>query len=254
MMRRFIIESIVVSVLAAVVWWLTQDITAPTTVAGAKMLHRLVGYPAPYLVADGSHIYWFSPLFPPMVGLIIASRWTSWRRRIVGLSICTVGFWYIVSLQVAVSYSPYLTLSAIRGYLSQTLISLNSVAVPVVFWLIVTGGPPSHFLVRNRSPLPDAKKNARTANPTNHSDVHALRCVALTALLCALATLPVKLATEQSNANLDAARKRLAGAVLTGDVNTAVAAQLDMTQEQGPNRFLAHLVDELQQAARHASR
>lgn len=244
MIRRFVIEAIVLSILGSLVWWATRNYTAATTIAGAKGLHWLIGYPSPFLAGNTHYIYWFSPLFPPMAGLILASRWLSWRRRLIGLVIGLGAFWYLVSLQVAVAFSPYLTLSTVRGYLSQILIALNSVAVPIVLWLIVTGGPPVQKTRPGKAGVGRvvpavSDRRAGTARPA------WLVSVVLALFFCAVATLPVELAVEQSSPSLDAARKRVANAILVQDYSGAADAIDAMLQQQDGNRYLSHLQSEL---------
>lgn len=249
-MRRFTIEVLVISVAAAVLWGLTREYTAVTTIAGAKWLHRLVGYPAPFLLAEGNHDYWFSPLFPPLVGLVLASRWVPWRRRLLGLGIGLCAFWYVVSVQVAVTYSPYLTLSTVRAYLMQTQIAMNSVVMPVLLWLAATGGP-------GREQLGGARTRGQAATGARQGDLapgtgglNPLVSAALAVVLCVAVSFPVKLAAEQSGPSLDLARKRVANAILAKDFRGASRGIDDMLSMQGgDNRYLSHLQRELQRLA-----
>ncbi len=244
-MRRFTVEVILISLAATVIWWATGGLLRPTTVAAAKGLHALVGYPAPYLLADLDGFYWFAPLFPPLVGLVFASRWVPWRRRLIGLLIGLAAFWYLVALQVVVVYTPYFTLSAVRAYLSAIQVSLNTAVVPVVLWLIVTGGPPRGWTPELKALRPgDAGRKS-----TNHRNPEKAKgyagTVFVTLAFCALATLPLFLAAQASTPNLDDARDRLARARLARDHAAALTAVDAMFQEQGRNAALSYLQSEL---------
>jgi hypothetical protein len=142
-LRRFLLEVIVYSLLATVLWWLgfAHGLTDHPTIWLAKILHRIAGYPAPYLLADLKPYFWFSPLFPPLVGLMLASRWLSWGTRLRRLAVGLACFWLAVSLQVCLVYSPYLPLSRFRDYVKMMGISSGYVLLPVILWLVLTGGP-----------------------------------------------------------------------------------------------------------------
>lgn len=240
-MRRFTIDVILVSIAATLVWWVSGGLLRPLTVLGAKGLHWLVGYPTPYLLADLDKFYWFAPLFPPLVGLVIASRWVSWPRRIIGLLIGMAAFCYLVSLQIVVVYTPYFTLSAVRAYLSSIQVSLNSVVVPVVLWLIITGGPPRQWTAQSESTeSPNDGRHGKGLGRTSCLFI-SLACIAF----CSVLTLPILWAAEASTANLDAARNRLAGALIARDYNSALPAIDAMLREQGRNSALNYVQSEL---------
>jgi len=229
-MRRFIIEVLALTIAATLVWWATAEWLGETTIVGGKLLHRVIGYPAPSL-AQGSHrFYWLAPLFPPLVGLILPSRWVSWPRRLIGLLIGLAAFWYMVSLQVAVTFTPYLTLSTERAYMMKIFISLNQVAVPVALWLIVTGGPKAEWLRAGRA-APD-KGGAKDSAPDRQGLRLPLTLLA-TVAFCAVVTVPVKLAVDRTTPRLDAARQKTARAILADDYPTAIKAIDDMLAEQG---------------------
>jgi hypothetical protein len=261
-MRRFVLEAIFLSIAATVIWWLTDDLTAQTTIAGGRLLHRLVGYPAPGM-AQGVHLYWLSPLFPPLVGLLLASRWVPWPRRLIGLGITLIAFWYMVSFQAAVTFSPYLTNSAIRAYLMKSLISLNQVAVPIVLWLIVAGVPRSSYFTSGQQPARASSKQHRTAPARNartpparsagtkppKAGIHPLLVVVFSGVLCLITTLPVILAIEQTTPELDAVRKRVANAIIAKDYARAGEAIRQLHALQGPSSNLRHLHAELKRLA-----
>ncbi len=260
-MRRFILDAILLSIAATILWWLTDDLTAKTTIAGGRLLHRLIGYPAPGM-AEGVHLYWLSPLFPPLVGLLLASRWVPWPRRLIGLAITLLAFWYMVSFQAAVTFSPYLTNSAIRAYLMKSLISLNQVAVPILLWLIVAGVPRRAYFAREKQRGTTTSEQARTtpakqartapakvAAGLQPAGVHPLVVLALSGALCLVATLPVILAIEQTTPELNAARKRVANAIIAEDYARATEAIRQLHALQGPSSNLRNLNAELQRLA-----
>ncbi len=142
-MRRFLREVLLYSVAGALLWWVTMglDLTRPLTIEGVKILHRFCGYPAPDLLAEVKPFFWYSPLFPPLVGLFCASRWLSWPRRLGLLSIALLCFWLIVALQMVLVYSPYLPVSGFRSYVERMGISAGYLGAQVVLWVLLTGGP-----------------------------------------------------------------------------------------------------------------
>ncbi|NOS99556.1 MAG: hypothetical protein HOP29_02900 [Phycisphaerales bacterium] len=230
-MRRFAINAIGITLAAAVVWWFTRHTAAVSTIAGARALHWIIGYPAPKLAADDHFLFWFAPLFPPLVGLVLASRWAPWPGRIVGLAIGLTAFGYIVSMLIAVVYSPYLTPSAVRAYLSQALTELNAVAVPVILWLIVVG-PPS--AARLRPPRDRAYRLGRATT----------RSLVLSIAFCGITTLPVWFAVEQSDRTIDSARNRLAASLTAEDYAGALLAMQDLMKSMGQTPALQTLYRE----------
>lgn len=237
MIRRFTIHVVLISIAATGAWWLLRDYSAQATIIGAKWLHAIAGYPVPYLQADEQHSFWFAPMFPPLVGLVLASNWIPWHRRLLGVAIGLLGFWYVVSLQVAIVYSPYLTQSAVRAYLAEIQVGLNTIVFPVILWLIVTGGPP-------RAPAPDSA--VKDADADSRPSVGFPRAVCLALLFCAVCTLPVIPAAERSNANLVVARNRLARALAAGNDPAALKAIDVMFQQQRSNDALTYLRGKLQ--------
>lgn len=219
-MRRFVLHAIGFTLAAAVVWWVTRNLAAASTIAGAGALHWIVGFPAPMLAADQHFLFWFAPLFPPFVGLVLASRWMSWPDRCMGLAIGLLAFWYVVSVLIAIVYSPYLTPSAVRAYLAQALTELNALAVPVILWLIVSGPPSALRLNRMR----DRKRWTRRAG---------VKCLALTLTFCGIATLPAWFAADQSDRTIDAARRRLAASLTAADYPSALLGIQDLMSAMG---------------------
>lgn len=237
MIRRFTIHVVIISIAATGAWWALRGYCGHATIVGAKWLHALAGYPAPFLQADEHQEFWFAPMFPPLVGLVLASKWIPWTRRLVGLTIGLLGFWYVVSLQVAIVYSPYLTQSTVRAYLAEIQVGLNTIVFPVILWLIVTGGPP-------RTRTFDTAKEDGAADGAPR--VGLSRAVCLAWLFCAVCTLPVIPAAEQSNANLTSARNRLARALASGNDSAALKAIDAMFQQQRHNDALSYLHSRLQ--------
>ncbi len=228
-MSRFVARALLVSLAATVAWWMTADWTCIATVTGAKWLHRLAGYPAPHLLADLDDFYWFAPLFPPFVGLTLASTWLTFRSRLTGIAIGLAAFWYLVSLQIAITYSPYLTLSSTRAYTLSMLVALNTIVVPVVFWLLATGGPPSAGVSR-RAGDPNARESRKTAF-----------VVVGTLVFSVAVTLVVPLTASQSTPSLNQARRAAGRLIAAGDSPRAIEAVDHMLAIQRTNAALSYL-------------
>lgn len=264
-MKRFVAKAFILSLIATLVWWSTQHAAARSAVWLAKALHDLVGYPAPSLAAGPSaEKWWMAPLFPPVVGLVLASHWRSWRVRLVGLILALAAFWYVVAVQISVTYSPYLTLSAVRAYLMQIMISLNSIAIPIVLWLIVCGQPDFTTARSSRATKSRVRSStgsfraatgrfrAPTVRERSKAQPAAARSLmviaALLLALCAVVSAPVQLAVDQTTDTLSAARRRAAGAIRINDYRTALKAIDDMFAQQGPNTALSTLQSHLRNA------
>ncbi len=233
-MKRFIASTILLSAAATLLWWATAPWSRSATIALAKMLHALVGYPAPHLLADLDDYYWFAPLFPPLVGLVLASHWITPSRRAVGLLIGLAAFAYLVALQIAVVYSPYLTLSAARAYLMSAQIALNSVVVPVILWFTVTGGPPADW---SRA----TTRTGRSARPVRPEHRSIARMAALMAVFCGLMTLPLPLPASETTPALSAARRRAGRAIAADRPESALQAIDAMFTAQRSNAALSYL-------------
>jgi hypothetical protein len=228
-MKRFVRRAAVMTVVGMGVWWVTAPVASDATIWGAKALHALVGFPAPHLLAELDDYYWFAPMFGPLAGLILASDWMSWRRRVASMLVGYLAFCYLVSMQIAVGWSPYLTLSAVRGYFAAVQVGLNTVVTPVSLWLILTGGPPS---VWERA---DLRRELKGSAP------HGLISGALLVGFCGLLTLPATLAAGETNARLTAARRSVARLLSVEAVEAAIEAMDGMYREQGANSHLSYL-------------
>ncbi len=236
-MSRFIARFFFYSTMATAVWWFVEPVGWWVTNSGAKWLHTLAGYPAPYLLSDIDFRYWFNPLFPPLVGLILASGWLSWRRRGICVFPGIFAFVYLVSLQVAVVYSPYLTNSAVRAYLSSVQVAFNTVVVPVILWLIVTGGPPDGSESVDR----DGSSSKKTG-----VGVPRLMSVWLMMLLfCGVMTVPVVLAGEKTHPDLTLARRELAKSLRSKHFSGTLQAVEKMLRYDPGNRPVGYLGLEL---------
>ncbi len=251
MIRRFVIVAALATIAASIIWWVSAETVSHGTVAGAKLLHAVMGYPAPFLQADVKFLYWHAPLFPPFFGLMLASSWLPMRRRMIGFAIGLAAFWYVVSLQVAMTYSPYLTLSPIRSYVLKSMISLNQVAVPVLLWLITAGIPHLAFRSTGTTTRPSKTNQKSAGGITGASSPHRLikpmTSVALAGLFCLLCTLLAWPVIRESNATLDAARRRVANAIRAGDDRSALKGIEDMFAIQGNNSQLSYLQERLRQ-------
>ena len=109
-MVRLLWRAILWSAVAGLVWYYTRTYNAAITVWLAKSMHALVGYPAPYLFGDEPKYsyFWHATMFPPVVGLTLASYWLRWPDRLVR---AVVGFFAhscLTATAVCVNDSPYL--------------------------------------------------------------------------------------------------------------------------------------------------
>lgn len=242
-MKRFVVRFFLYSILATGIWWLVTPVGRALTIDGAKWLHALAGYPAPYLLAELDDRYWFNPLFPPLVGLLLASDWLTWRRRSVGIMVGLIAFFYLVSLQVAVVYSPYLTNSAIRAYLSSVQVAFNTVVVPVILWLMASGGPPDWSKPADES---DQQQKKSPINPPRLGTA-----VIMMLLFCGVMTLPVVLAGEKTHPDLTLARQELAQSLRSKHFSSAYKAVEKMLRYDPGNRPVGYLNLELHRRQGH---
>lgn len=138
---RFALAVVIWSAAAALVWWTAWHLMQPKMVTIAKVIHELIGWPAPYLNASEFRHTWHVPIFPPLVGLVMASSWLSWPRRGVALLMGLFGLCVFTALQITLDCSPYLPDTALRMYIKRILVAPTLILPQVVLWLIVTGGP-----------------------------------------------------------------------------------------------------------------
>lgn len=236
-MRRFIIEAVVFSLLATALWYVSfaTDVARQATLELARALHRVAGYPAPYLLAEVKSYYWHSPLFPPLVGLILASRWLTWRQRLAQLTLALVCFWFIVAVQIVIVYSPYLPLSWFRSFVERIYISSGYIAAPIVLWLILTGGP---------GPL--------LAPPGSFQDEHPLfprrwHAAVAAILLCLLFTVPVFVAAGRGDPGWPQARRAMAEGLRRDDPAAALVGLQQILPRDPRNDALIYLAARLHQ-------
>jgi hypothetical protein len=159
----------------------------------------------------------------------------------MGLTLSLAAFWYLVGLQVALVYSPYLTLSADRAYITSGLVTLNSVVVPVVLWLIFAGPPPGRVVSARRGDARDGRR-------------WLVRSSLLTMAFCGVLTAPAALAASRTTPGLSAARRQAAGAIAHGQWKVAIGHLDEMLAIQGgANAELSYLRRRLVEASSDAS-
>ena len=236
-MRRFIIEAVVFSLLATAVWYVTfaTDVTRQATLEVARVLHRVAGYPAPYLLAEVKPYYWHSPLFPPLIGLMLASRWLTWRQRLAQLIFALICFWFMVAVQIVIVYTPYLPLSWFRSFVERIYISSGYIAAPIILWLILTGGP--HPLLAP----PDSSEGEHPLFARRwHAAVAAI-------ILCVLFTLPVFIAAGRGDPGWPEARRAMAEGLRRDDPAAALVGLQQILPKDPRNDGLIYLAARLHQ-------
>lgn len=142
-MGRFAARVLAFTVGATIFWWLTRSATAAWTVEGAKLLHRLVGAPAPFLILEVLDYWWLAPPVQFFVGLTLAATWLGWRRRLLALFVGIYLLWLVVMMGVVSMSSPYLGPSSMRTVISSILTNGHLIIAPIIFWLILVGIPPA---------------------------------------------------------------------------------------------------------------
>ena len=245
-MRRFLIEAVVFSVLASVLWWLTfvTDTTRQATLELARDLHRVAGYPAPYLLAEVRPYYWHAPLFPPLVGLMLASRWLTWRQRLWQLALALACFWVMVAVQIVMVYSPYLPLSTFRSFVERIYISSGYIAAPVILWLILTGGPLSLLKGPNKAEETSPAPRGPAGHPLFPRRWHA---PAAAVCLCVLFTVPVFVSAALGAPGWAEARKMMADGLRLNDDAAALIGLQEILPEDPTNDGLIYLAARLHQ-------
>jgi hypothetical protein len=235
--RRFIIEAVVFSLLATALWYVTfaTDVTRQATLELARILHRVAGYPAPYLLAEVKPYCWHSPLFPPLVGLMLASRWLTWRQRVAQLIFALVCFWFIVAVQIVIVNSPYLPLSWFRSFVERIYISFGYITAPLILWLILTGGP---------GPLLAPPGSFQGEHPLFPRRWHA---VVTAIILCLLFTLPVFIAAGRGDPGWPQARRAMAEGLRRNDPAAALVGLQQILPVDPRNDGLIYLAARLHQ-------
>lgn len=138
-LRRFLWRAVPWVIACAVVWKFTFDQNDALTVAITKFLHRLVGLPAPYLFCDEKKFFWHATMFPPVVGLTLASYWVRWPDRVVRAAVGYVTHCCLTAIAIAVHESPYLMQTEMRNPVTSMLVNANYLMFGAVIWLLAAG-------------------------------------------------------------------------------------------------------------------
>lgn len=148
-LRRFLWRAVPWVIACAVVWKFTFDQNDAVTVAITKFLHRLVGLPTPYLFCDEKKFFWHATMFPPVVGLTLASYWVRWPDRVVRAAVGYVTHCCLTAIAIAVHESPYLMQTEMRNPVTSMLVNANYLMFGAVIWLLAAG--PWYVLRRGSS-------------------------------------------------------------------------------------------------------
>lgn len=137
--RRFLWRAVPWAVAAGFLWHYTHTYNAAFTVAVTKFLHWCVGYPAPYMFCDNTSLFWHSTMFPPVVGLGLASYWLRWPDRILRIMAGYVGHCCLTAVAITINESPYVQQTAFRDMVTSPLVNADYLMFGIVIWLLTCG-------------------------------------------------------------------------------------------------------------------
>ncbi len=135
----FLLRAIPWTLAAFFFWKYTIGPNADFTVWLTKALHRWTDFPAPYLYCDASRFFWHATLFPPVIGLTLASYWLSWPQRIIRAVGGYVAYCCLTAITIAIHVSPYLPENDIRLITTNTLVNANYLTFGLVIWVLACG-------------------------------------------------------------------------------------------------------------------
>ncbi|MFQ5500909.1 MAG: hypothetical protein ACE5EQ_01250 [Phycisphaerae bacterium] len=245
-MRRFATHVFVYTLGATLIWWLSHRWIAPISIDAARLLHQLIGLPAPYLIVETLDYFWLSPPMQLFVGLVFASSWLRRPQRLYTLLIGGTLLWFLVVMHIFAISSPYLGAGQTRYLIGTLLAKGHLIALPILFWLILTPLPKSSRLHVGPAKFESDPNRPIARYEWKRPTLAVLICLIVPAALWTLSVtdpLPVK-----------TARKNLAAAMRSGDIDriTLSAARLGKIQERETHRRdqnLYYLVGRLCQAA-----
>ncbi len=245
-MRRYATHVFIYTLGATLVWWVSHGWIAPISIDAARLLHRLVGMPAPYLIVETLDYFWLSPPMQLFVGLVLASSWRSRPQRLLTLLIGCTLLWFLVVMHIFAIASPYLGAGQARYVIGTLLAKGHLIALPILFWLILTPLPKPSRLHAGPAQFESDPNRPIALFEWKRPTLAVLFCLVVPASLWALSVTdppPVK-----------TARNNLAAAMRTGDIDriTLSAARLGKIQERETHRRdqnLYYLVGRLCQAA-----
>jgi len=134
--RRFVPRAVLWTALAGICWKLSLAPNVHLTVFITKLLHRLVGIPAPYMFCDEKTFFWHATLFPPVLGLTLASYWLRWPDRLVRAGAGYLVYCVLTAITIAVNESPYLPENDFGEVLTNTLVNADYCTFGIVIWVL----------------------------------------------------------------------------------------------------------------------
>lgn len=249
-MRRFPLHALGCTLGASLIWWFTHGTVAPLSIEATRLLHRLVGRPAPYLIVETLDFFWLAPPMQLFVGLVLASSWLTWKRRVRELLIGGAMLWFVVVMHIIAIASPYLGAGQGRYLIAVCLAKGHLIALPIIFWLILVPLP-------TRS-IPEGSRSSATpksrAEPIRLNGRAGWRRPVIAGMLCLVVPMALCLFAAADPPSVRIARRRLAASLRDGDLDriTLSAARLGKIQERASKRHdqnLYYLVGRLCQAA-----
>lgn len=138
-LTRFLWRAIAWTLLAGLAWKLTLRANADFTIWLAKVLPSASGFPSPYLFCDDHPFFWHATLFPPVVGLTMASYWLRWPERIVRTVAGYVTYAGLTAVAIIINESPYLPETRFRASATSSLVNANCLMFGLVIWILSAG-------------------------------------------------------------------------------------------------------------------
>jgi len=137
--RRFLLRAVPWVVAAGFLWHYTHAYNAAFTVAVTKYLHAWLGYPAPYMLCDETKLFWHATMFPPLVGLGLASYWLRWPDRILRVCSGYVGYCCLTAVAITINESPYMQQTPLRNMVTSPLVNADYLMFGIVIWMLTCG-------------------------------------------------------------------------------------------------------------------
>ena len=136
---RFLWRAAIWMALAGVAWRFTLQANTAFTIWLTKLLHEAVLLPAPYLFCEARPLFWHAALFPPVVGLSLASYWLPWPSRLFRAAVGYVVYCCLTAITIAVHISPYLPETKMRLVATNTLVDANYLTFGLAIWVLAAG-------------------------------------------------------------------------------------------------------------------
>ena len=239
-MLRFAFRVLLYTIVATAIWWTTSDVTIPLSIRFAKSLHGLAGAPAPYLRLEVLHYFWLAPPVQLFVGLVLASSWISWPRRLLFLAGGLLCAWFLVALDIAVMSTPYLEPSGFRSVFCSILTEGHLIIAPVILWLILVELPPKSVF------MPGVQTDAGRRGAAAHTKTRLWPRLIVLAAFCAVPVLGVTLLAANSPPEVKKARQALAASLATGDQQQTIRKTAELGNAigdgPGPNQQLYYFL------------